>query len=230
MNRLLTGIDGFDEISKGGLVKNRTALLQGHAGTGKSTFAMQFLVAGIEKFDQNGLYLSLEYDPYFLKDDMANFNWDLDSYLNEDKLIIETFKGGVENPQDIKIDDLINFIFEETSKIDAKRVVIDSLNALEILLQPSINIRQELIRFNSLISDLDCTVILISEKSEQSQLFTYISDAVINLFYERVGSNRLRGIEIAKMRGAEHSSQTHSLLISSGQGIEVLPTEIDLHL
>lgn len=230
MEIVRTGITGFDEICGGGFINNRTILLQGAAGTGKTTFALQYLVEGIREMDQNGLFLSLEYDPKFLIDDMSEYNWPLEQMMQEKRLSIISPKGGLENPSDMSIDDLINYIFEETQKIDAKRVVIDSMNSLELIFSKSENIRKELIRFTSLIGDLDCTAILISELYDNQSLYTYIAHGVINLYYTKVGANRLRGIEITKMRGIEHSSSTHSLLFQVGRGIEVLPTEIDFNL
>ena len=230
MTRVSTGITGFDEIIGGGLPRNRTILVQGDAGTGKSTFSLQYLINGATKFNENGLFLSLEYDPHFLVEDMRLFNWDINQLIHEKKLNIITSRGGLENPSEMSVNDLINFIFEETRKINAKRLVIDSLNSLELMFAKSNNMRKELSRFTSLIGDLDCTTLLLSEMNANQQLYTYLSHGVIQLYYNKMGANRFRAVEILKMRGVKHSSYTHSMQILDGIGIEVLPTEIDFNL
>ncbi len=228
MEKIKTGIPGFDEIAGGGFIKNRNILVQGEAGTGKTTFSMQYLVEGIRQYNENGLFISLEYDPIFLIEDMKAYNWSINEYTRENKLSIVAPKGGLENPSNMNVDDLINFIFEETDKVNAKRLVIDSLNSLEFIFSKTENYRKEMIRFNSLIGDLECTTLLISEL--HNNIYTYLSHGVINLFYTKVGANRLRGIEVRKMRGTQHSSYTHAMLIQDSTGIEVLPTEIDFNL
>lgn len=230
MNRVITGIPGFDDIVGGGLPRNRTILVQGDPGSGKSTFSLQYLINGAQSFDENGLFLSLEYDPNFLIEDMKSFNWDIKQLQNDKKLNIITRKGGLENPSEMSVDDLINFIHDETNKINAKRLVIDSLNSLELIFTKSKDQRRELSRFTSLIGDLDCTTLMLSEMNPNQQLYTYLSHGVIQLYFSKVGANRFRGIEILKMRGVKHSSYTHSMQIQDGLGIEVLPTEIDFSL
>ena len=98
MEIVKTGIPGFDEIAGGGFAKNRSILLQGNSGTGKTTFALQYLISGASDFNENGLYLSLEYDPTFLLEDMQSYDWPINQLIDNKKLRIISPKGGLENP------------------------------------------------------------------------------------------------------------------------------------
>ncbi|MHA2248720.1 MAG: RAD55 family ATPase [Candidatus Kariarchaeaceae archaeon] len=229
-NIISTGISGLDSILNGGFIRNRTILLQGNAGTGKSTFAMQFLVNGVIMSNEPGLMLLMEYDIDDIIDDMSSFGWPIKELITSGMLKIVTPPGGLESESTLDVNDLINLVHKEVGSINAKRVVIDSLNSLEVSMGKNDNIRKEMVRFITLIRDLNCTTLLISEIYDEynSEFYSYITHGVVSLFNKKVGANRLRAIEILKMRGMNHSTLTHSMNIQSNKGIEVLPHEIDL--
>ena len=231
IEKISTGIEGLDQILDGGLPKNRAVLVQGSAGTGKTTLAMQYLIHGAQN-DEPGILLSMEYEKGDLIHDMEQYGWSAQQLIAEDKLRIIIPPGGFEEPEMLEIDDLLNFIFEHVNEIGAKRLVIDSLNSLEISLETPEFDRRELLRFITLLRDLDCTTLLLAEKfdNEQDLMYTYLAHGVIELYNFRRGASRLRGIEVLKMRGVSHSNLTHSMSISGKKGIVVLPHEVDLGL
>jgi KaiC/GvpD/RAD55 family RecA-like ATPase len=228
--RILTGIPGLDQLLDGGLIPNRSILVQGGPGTGKSTFAMQYLIAGALHEDEPGVLISMEYETSDLISDMEKFGWPIRQLIKEGKLIIVTPPGGFEDPDGLDVDDMINFVHEQVMKIQASRLVIDSLNSLEVSLDPDYFDRRELLRFITLIRDLGCTTILVAEDYDETRdsMYAYLAHGVIKLYNFQQGANRLRGIEILKMRGLNHSSLTHSMTIDAKNGITVLPHEIDL--
>jgi KaiC/GvpD/RAD55 family RecA-like ATPase len=229
-NRCNTGIEGFDQILDGGFLKNRAILIQGTAGTGKSTFALQFLVNGALKYNENGILLALEYDKTDLMLDVESYSWPMKELIDQKKIKVVNLPGGLENPKEMDVDQLINYIYEQCTEINAKRLVIDSLNSIELIFSKSKNMRQDLMRFITLIGELDCTSLLLAEKysDDKSEMYSFITHGVVNLYNLRMGSNRVRALEVIKMRGVNHSSLTHSMAIESGKGIVVLPHEIDI--
>ncbi|MHA2402537.1 MAG: RAD55 family ATPase [Candidatus Kariarchaeaceae archaeon] len=229
-NVVTTGIEGLDELLSGGLIRNRSILIQGETGTGKTTLGVQFLVNGALKYDEPGLLLLMEYDVEDLIKDMSSYSWPIKQLIQEKKLSIITPPGGLESAAPMELDDLINFIHKETGKIDAKRLVIDSLNTLEVSFTESTNIRRELIRFITLIRDLDCTNLLLSETHDNQyvEIYSFVAHGVITLLNTKLGANRIRALEILKMRGIHHSTLTHSMSIQPDKGIEILPHEINL--
>ncbi|MHA2169770.1 MAG: RAD55 family ATPase [Candidatus Kariarchaeaceae archaeon] len=229
-NVVTTGIKGLDELLSGGIIRNRSILIQGETGTGKTTLGVQFLVNGALKYDEPGLLLLMEYDVEDLIKDMSSYGWPIKQLILEKKLSIITPPGGLESAAPMELDDLINFIHKETGKINAKRLVIDSLNTLEVSFTESTNIRRELIRFITLIRDLDCTNLLLSETHDNQyvEIYSYVAHGVIILLNTKLGANRIRALEILKMRGIHHSTLTHSMSIQPDKGIEILPHEINL--
>ncbi len=229
MQRISTGINGLDELIEGGFIKNRTILVQGSAGSGKSTFGIQYLINGALN-GENGVLFSFDYDAVDIVNDMKSFNWPIQQLIDENKLIIAPIPGGNENPEKLGVDDLINYIFNKVVKIDAKRIVIDSINSIEMLFDMKDNFRRQLNRFITLLRDLECTIILINEQysDHYTEIYNYMAHGVINLYNLRVGYTRLRGLEIIKMRGTNHSNLTHSMQIQPDTGIVVLPNEIDM--
>lgn len=83
-----TGIPGLDELLGGGYPRGRVILITGGPGSGKTTMAMQFLIDGVERFDERGVFISLEESKYHLVNEMANFGWDIEKYEKKNQLAI----------------------------------------------------------------------------------------------------------------------------------------------
>lgn len=225
-----TGIEGLDNLLSGGLARNRSVLVKGKAGTGKSTLGLQYLVHGISEYEENGVLFATETDLQDIVEDMHAFGWPVQELVDSERLMIINPPGGLENPQPLDIDSTINLIFEYCNKNKARRLVIDSLNSLEIMFdgseKPS---RRDLMRFITLLRDLDCTVLLLCEdyEDEHTAMYNYLTHGVIQLYNIKMGASRIRAIEVVKMRGIQHSTLTHSVNIDES-GIVVHPHEIDI--
>src|SRR3954464_10390858 len=86
VEKLPTGMPAFDIIAKGGLPKNRTTLLSGTAGSGKTVFAMQFLAAGIRNANQHGVFVTFEESAADIRKNMRGFGWDLEAWERDGQL------------------------------------------------------------------------------------------------------------------------------------------------
>ncbi len=249
-----TGVAGLDEMLEGGLPKGYTILVAGGPGSGKSTFAMQFLTNGVEQYKENGIYITLEEKAADMKRNFSSYGWDLSkikiismipqkiSVAQETKYITGaevTGDGGEDDntielsPKKFSTDLVRDLIKEHVEKSDAKRLVVDSLAALSIQLEDTFSIRQEILGLSNLLSELGCTSLLLTEMPEGQKgisrygIEEFVCQGVIALYNIRKGSERARGLEILKMRGTKHS-QKICLMEMADQGIVVYPNE-NLH-
>lgn len=218
--RVATGISGLDAIIEGGLPKGRTYVVTGHAGSGKTILATQFLYNGIYKFSEKGLYVSFEESSNDISDNLSRFNWNLDPYLKDDsfKLLCMPFF----QPETDSKKRFLKIITEEIKKNNYTRLVLDSLPAIELLYQDSNNLRKELFEMFQEIRELGCTTIIISEKTSGTIGLTHfgIEDFLSHGLIVMHLSHTYRGIEVRKMRGTSHNTDIHRLKISDN-GITV---------
>ena len=259
--RCPTGINGLDDLLCGGFPRGRTLLLSGSCGTGKSTFGVQYLINGIVKYNEPGVLVTLEEDPKELRSDMLGFGFDLQA--EEDKgnlVIIDTSlsrmgfdpdessgapfeinppKGSMSLlPDEFSLENIIEIIIKKTREIGAKRVIIDSLPALDFLLGSTVNIkhtiRQLILSMNYRLKAAGLTSILITEPSENEGFSkgisthgveSYVADGVIIIHYSTLGTDAGRFLIIRKMRGTKHSEDVHPIVFTEGVGIKVLGAE-----
>ncbi|HOX34199.1 MAG TPA: KaiC domain-containing protein [Methanoregulaceae archaeon] len=208
--RLRMGIAGLDDMMGGGLLKQSVCALIGTYGTGKTTFALQFLREGLER-GENCIYISLEEREDRLLEYIAQKGWDVTQFLNKSLFIIRL------DPTDFNLannrikDELPRLIRE----INASRVVIDPLSLFEDLFETDVTRRQEMIRFIEGMRDLDCTVVVTSEAdrnnpfSSRHALIEYLADTVILLRYVRATdlTDVHLALEVVKMRRSAHSRE-----------------------
>lgn len=223
-SRIPTGIKGLDEIVQGGFEDNSINLVAGGAGAGKSIFAMQFIIHGIEKYNEPGVYVSFEEkkDPFFKH--MKKFGWDLEKLEASKKFAFVEY-----SPEQVKkmLEEGGGLIESLISKLKAKRLVIDSITAFGLLFQDDLGRRQSTLNLFELIRKWGCTAMLTAEfepsletPSTKSVLFEV--DSIILLYYIREGDIRKRALEVLKMRGTEHTKKIIPLKITP-EGIVVYP-------
>jgi circadian clock protein KaiC len=219
MNLIKTGIHGLDDMLGGGIPQGRTILVTGSAGTGKSTLGVEFLAKGAQN-SENGILVSLEEDVEDLYEDYLNFGWDLKSLEEAGSLRVITPPIPLKIEEaDIDIDNLINTIQRAVSDISAKRVVIDSLSVLISGLEEK-DRRKKILKLSTLLRELECTSLVVYEVTEGEEedsdygVGGYIFQGIISLYYKKKGAARVRGIEIRKMRGLNHSTKTKTLEIT----------------
>jgi KaiC/GvpD/RAD55 family RecA-like ATPase len=215
--------------------------LAGSPGTGKTTFGLQFICEGAKR-GEPGIVLSLEEDPKTWRQDMLNFGYDLEDM--EAKGLVRVVdaslvKIGLESdekfslaPQEFNMNHIIARVVKEVRAIGAKRILIDSLPALDILYRDDpLAIRSDVLKLNYIFKANGLTTMLISEIDEGNKSYSrhgveeYIVDGVITLHYLSLGSQSGRTLVIRKMRGTAHSEDIHPMEFVDGKGIVVKKAE-----
>jgi len=224
--RVPTGIPGLDEIMEGGFRRNTSNLVGGGAGSGKSILGMQFLVNGIEKFDEPGILISFEETEEKIIADMDSFNWKLSDKINKGKLAIIYY-----DPSQVQkfLEEGGGTIEATIESIGAKRLVIDSLSAFSLLFDSELAQRKAMLDLFETLRRFNITTLVTSEQEPNperhlSNVMEFEVDGVILLYYLRKLDFRERSIEVFKMRATKHSSKIFPMQITS-QGVKVYPKE-----
>jgi len=216
-----TGIPGLDGLIEGGFVKGDLIALAGRAGTGKSTFAMQFLVQGALEHGEAGVYVTFGEDASTLRRNFASFGWDIKALEKTKKIKI------VDDVGTTSMDQLIKDLQEAVGSIKAKRLVIDSLTSLMLSSQTPIDPTVFTKRLYQALKKNGCITLLITGVEEEKLSFGIeeIVDGIIVLEAVLDGPNIKRQAIIRKMRGTQHSMTYQDVTISdSGIRFSPLPT------
>lgn len=222
IERIASGINGLDVLVKGGFPKWSTILVSGTPGTGKTILSLQYLVNGIIKSDEKGVYVSLEEDVERIKRYIySTFGWHLDELEKENKLIL--VKSDIYDFENFK-----SLIETNVEKISAQRIVIDPLTVISLFFERPIEIRRSMLDLDRLLKRLNCTTLLTCEIPEGTNAISsfgieeFTCDGIILLSYSR---GFPRGVTIRKMRATDHDIEIHPFEIKSGQGITVYASE-----
>jgi circadian clock protein KaiC len=233
VQKLATGIGSFDVIAKGGLPENRTTLLSGTAGSGKTVFAMQFLAAGIRDAGQTGVFVTFEESAADIRQNMRSFGWDLPAWEREGKLAfvdaspdphVETIESG-----GFDLGALLARMENAVRKVGARRVSVDSLGAVFSQFSDQSIVRRELFRIASALKAMGVTAVLTAERTEdygpiaRFGVEEFIADNVMVLRNVLDDEIRRRTIEILKFRGTDHQKGEFPFTIVPDGGLVVIP-------
>lgn len=218
MDSLNTGVTGLDEMLMGGIPKEHIVAVLGSPGTGKSTFALQFIYAGLLK-DENCIYLSLEESEDTIVKTASIFGWDLKPYITNKKLVLIRLSAMNIKITANRVENDLPRLFES---FGVKRLVIDPITLYEMLYEHESERREHLFNFAEKIREHGITVVMTSETNNNNAynskfgLIEYIADGVIVL--RQVRQTDLRAvttvIEISKMRRIDHSRDIKPYVIS----------------
>lgn len=223
IERIATGITGFDELVEGGIPKDSLVLLSGSTGTGKSTFGMNFIVEGIKK-GEAGCYISLEEPIEETMRQMSIFNWNIKKMVADGGLALR-------QPELYDFDELLMTIEDAVAKVNAQRLVIDSISLISLYFQDPFKVRRAIFDLEKSIKNMGCTAIALSEVSSLEDRFSrfgveeFVADGLILLYLIKKENVFHRGISVIKMRATNHSLKVHPFQIEAGRGIVVYPTE-----
>lgn len=228
--RVKAGIPGLDELVGGGFPEGSCVLVSGKIGTGKSIFAMQYLVKGVTDYGDLGVLVSLEKDKKSLYEQASAFGWHFQRLEKAGSLQILggsiSTVGREMKRAKASIENLISEIVDAVETSELKRVAIERVDLLSMFSQDESDFRIQLDDVRERLAKLGCTSVLTSEvregREELSRLGVEeeIADGVIALYYEGEGLTRDRALEIRKMRGTEHSNQLHFFDITD-EGITI---------
>ncbi len=233
VRKLPTGIPGFDVIAEGGLPLARATLIAGSAGSAKTVFATQFLASSILAGEGGGVFVTFEDRVEDLRANMLGFGWDIAQWEREGKWAFIDAAPDPEEPTsvvgDFDLSGLLARIESAIRKVDAKRVSLDSLNALFVQFPQQNILRAELFRITTSLKRMGVTVIFTGERVDEYGEVTrhgieeFVADNVILLRNLLDNERRRRTIEILKMRGAPHQRGEFPFTITSRDGINVIP-------
>jgi circadian clock protein KaiC len=221
--RLSTGIAGMDEMIGGGIIAGDAVMLTGPAGSGKSTVATQFMVAGLAKGETGVIALFEEYpEEYLIRANTRNP--DVGKMITAGKLELIYLR-----PLDLSVDETLAAILEAVERLKAKRVVIDSLSGFEVALAPTYreDFRESLYRLVGTLTATGVTVFMTAEVSESfsearftSEKVSFITDEIIVQRYIELEGELRRVMAVIKMRGSEHSHEFRTYEVT-GKGVVV---------
>jgi len=223
MERVKTGIPGLDEILNKGIPKNQLVLLTGTAGTGKTIFCSQYIYHGIKKYKDNGVYLTFEEPPEYIKENVRPFGWDFSELEKTGNFTFIKYDP-------YRAEDIIDILESTIRQFRASRVVIDSVSALGLHIKDEEELRRMIFSLSMILRKLNCTAIMVSEivhgrpGLSRYGVEEFVSDSVIALYYERFQSSFSRSIQVWKLRGSSHSEKLHPYEIGP-KGIVINPAE-----
>jgi len=227
--KTLTGIRGFDEITRGGLPSGRPTLVCGGPGSGKTLLALTFLVNGAILFDEPGVLLTFEENAEEMANDVASLGFDLPQLIAAKKLAVDYVRverSEIEETGEYDLEGLFVRLAYAIQTVGARRVVLDTIESLFAGLKNDAILRSELRRLFSWLKEQGVTAIITGERGEglltRQGLEEYVSDAVILLdhrVHDQVSTRRLR---VVKYRGSYHGTNEYPFLIDA-DGLSVLP-------
>lgn len=224
-----TGIPGFDEITGGGLPAGRPSLVCGSAGAGKTLFAMEFLVRGATLYDEPGVFMSFEETDEELAKNVTSLGFDLRQLEAEKKLQLDYVfieRSEIEETGEYDLEALFLRLGFAIDSIGAKRVVLDTLEALFAALPNEAIIRAELRRLFRWLKEKGVTAVITCERGEGTLtrygLEEYVADCVILLDHRVENQISTRRLRIVKYRGTSHGTNEYPFMLDE-KGFSVLP-------
>src|SRR6185503_15305377 len=224
-----TGIQGLDKITDGGLPRGRPSLVCGGAGCGKTLLAAEFLVRGATQFGEPGVLMCFEETQAELEANVASLGFDLKGLVRRKKLVVDHVRverSEIQETGEYDLEGLFVRLNHAIDSIGAKRVVLDTLEALFAGLPNEAILRAELRRLFRWLKDKGVTAVITAERGRENLtrhgLEEYVSDCVILLDHRVNDQIATRHLRVVKYRGAQHGTNEFPFLIGD-DGISVLP-------
>lgn len=220
--RVSTGIESLNKFTEGGFEKNSVNLLVGSSGSGKSIFAVQFLIEGIKK-GEKCLYVTFEEKKEEFFSNMIDFGWDLEKLEKEEKFLFLEY-----SPEKVRtmLEEGGGSIESMILRKKISRIVIDSITSFELLFDDELEKREAALELFGMLRKWNCTSLLTYEKNlfmekrASSETLEFESDSIILLYFIREKKERERYIEIIKMRSTKHSRKIYPVSIGK-KGISI---------
>jgi circadian clock protein KaiC len=230
LEKARTGITGFDEVTGGGVPKGRPTIVCGGPGCGKTMFALEFLVRGATQYDEPGVLMTFEETSEEMARNVASLGFDLKGLAARKKLVLEYVRiepAEIHETGEYDLEGLFIRLQHAVDRIGAKRVVLDTVEAIFSGFGNTGLLRAEIRRLFRWLKDRGLTTVVTAEKGDGSLtrygLEEYVSDCVIFLDHritEQISTRRMR---VVKYRGASHVADEIPFLIDD-RGFSVLPS------
>jgi len=229
LKKSATGIAGFDEITLGGLPQGRPSLVCGFAGCGKTLFAMSFLVNGALQFGEPGVFMSFEERTQDLMENVGSLDYDLQGLVDQKLMVIDHVyvdSSEIEETGEYDLEGLFVRLGYAIDSIGAKRVVLDTIEALFSSFKDTAVLRAELRRLFYWLKERGVTAVVTGERGDglltRYGIEEYVSDCVIlldNRVADQITTRRLR---VIKYRGSSHGTNEYPFFIDE-HGLTVMP-------
>lgn len=231
MGRISSGNSGLDAILRGGLPSKRLYLLEGSPGSGKTTFALKFLLEGVQR-GESCLYITLSETSEELHAVAASHDWSLDGIELFELASAEAVMGGDRDQSvlyswEVELGETVRLIEEQVERTNPRRVVFDSLSEMRLLAQDPLRYRRQVLALKQFFAGRDTTVILVDDlTSSRGERDTHLHSLCHGVFtLERLtldfGAARRR-MQVQKLRGVDFVAGYHDLVIRKG-GIDIFP-------
>jgi circadian clock protein KaiC len=229
LHKCPTGIKGFDEITEGGLPKNRISLICGSTGSGKTLFGIDFLINGVINYNEPGIFMSFEESEDELYKNVASLNLDLQGLVSQKKILLDYVlleRRDIQEKGEFNLEGLFVRLELAIDSIGAKRVVIDSIDSLFAGLADDGILRLEIKRLFRWLKEKQVTAIVTGELVQSSYthqgMEEYISDCIILLDNRVVDQISTRRVRVIKYRGSNHGTNEYPFVIDK-DGLSVIP-------
>ena len=230
LQKARTGIAGFDEITRGGVPKGRPTIVCGGPGCGKTMFAVEFLVRGATQFNEPGVLLTFEETAAEMAKNVASLGFDLEDLSARKKLMMDYVHiepAEIQETGSYDLEGLFIRLQYAVDRIGAKRVVLDTLEAVFSGFSNQGLLRAEIRRLFCWLKDRGLTTVVTAERGEgtltRHGLEEYVSDCVIFLDHRVTDQVSTRRMRVIKYRGSSHGADEVPFLIDE-QGFSVLPS------
>jgi len=229
--KIPTGIEGLEHLTLGGLTENRTALVAGSTGTGKTILGVEFLYRGITQFNRPGIFVTFEERPPEIMRNVKKLGWNLEKLVRQGKLMFIDASPQLLPQEEIgqyNLSGLMVQIEHQAKKIGAKLLVMDSIGSLFNQFGDHALIRREIFRITELLKKRGLTSIITTERLEEygpisrHGIEEFVSDNVVILRNVLEEEKCRRTIQILKVRGEAHMKGEFPFTISN-TGINILP-------
>ncbi len=227
--RLSTGIAGLDDILRGGLAKGFLYLIEGSPGAGKTTLALQFLIAGAKK-GEKGLYISLAESEAELRHVADSHGMKLDNVeickISPPEIAGESGKQyTVFQPAEVELSDVLETILAKVRELNPSRIIIDSMSELRMLARDSLRYRRQVLSLKQFFEGRDCTTLLLDERfgaQTENQVQTIAHGVLCMEVLQRSYGITRRRLEVKKIRASSFREGYHDYIIVKG-GVVVFP-------
>lgn len=233
LEKIPSGVDGFDVISAGGIPRGRATLIAGTAGSGKTILACQFLANGVLENGDAGVFITFEDPAESVRQNVRSFGWDIPTWEEDGRwTFIDASPHTGEHPVvvgEFDLGGLLARIERAVEESGATRVAFDSLNALFSLYEDHGSLRKEIFRITRKLKEIGVTALLTAERTDDYGALTrngieeFVADNVVLLRNALDDEMRRRTVEILKFRGTPHQSGEFPFTIVNGRGIVVIP-------
>ncbi|MDB6067460.1 MAG: putative circadian clock protein KaiC [Pedosphaera sp.] len=223
-----TGIRGFDDITGGGLPKDRTTLIMGGPGSGKTVFAIQTLMAGVSR-GEPGILVTFQESPRHIVENAATFGWDFKE-LQKDKLVIldARIRPNVFKSIELYLTGMLAGIKVVANEMGAKRIVFDSIDALLSMLGDRMSERHEIARLRDWLLESGLTAVITSQTegdaafaSPRHGFMQFMADCVVNLCHQASNPAAPRSLRVVKYRGSGFVENEFPFVIGE-DGLEMM--------